>query len=272
VAAVEPETLVRIYLVNTGGVITSRVPVRTGVALADGDAEVPGVPGRGAPIILDFGEGSSVLGRGLLPTGKAREELQTADGPVEVSIVDAGNPTVFVHPRNFGLSGTELPDQLTPEILARAERVRAAGAERLGLVDSAADATRVTPAVPKLYMVSEPTDYADVGRRQISASEIDITGRGLSMQVPHRAYAGTVAICTAAAALVPGSVVADVVRRAEGSRRRLRIGHPSGVMGVEAEVVEGPDGKPMVTVAAIERTARRIMEGTVYVSRDRLFG
>jgi 2-methylaconitate cis-trans-isomerase PrpF len=272
VAAVEPETLVRIYLVNTGGVITSRVPVRNGVALADGDAEVPGVPGRGAPIILDFGEGSSVLGRGLLPTGKAREELQTADGPVEVSIVDAGNPTVFVHPRNFGLSGTELPDQLTPEILARAERVRAAGAERLGLVDSAADATRVTPAVPKLYMVSEPTDYADVGRRQISASEIDITGRGLSMQVPHRAYAGTVAICTAAAALVPGSVVADVVRRAEGSRRRLRIGHPSGVMGVEAEVVEGPDGKPMVTVAAIERTARRIMEGTVYVSRDRLFG
>ncbi len=271
VPAVEPTTLVRIYLTNTGGVITSRVPVRDGIALVDGDAEVPGVPGRGAPITLDFGEGSSVLGRGLLPTGAAREQVETPFGAVDVSIVDAGNPTVFVHPSVFGLQGSELPEALTPELLERMEMVRGAGAVRLGLVDSAADAKRVTPAVPKLYMVSEPVDYRDINGRQVKADEIDITGRGLSMQVPHQAYAGTVAICTGVAALVPGTVVADVVRPAAGNHRRLRIGHPSGLMGVEAEVVDGPHG-PMVTVAAIERTARRIMDGVVYVSKDRLFG
>jgi 2-methylaconitate cis-trans-isomerase PrpF len=270
VPAVEPETLVRIHLTNTDGVITSRVPVRNGISLVDGDAEVPGVPGTGAPITIDFGEGSSVLGHGLLPTGAAREEVDTPEGKVTVSIVDAGNPTVFVHPSVFNLKGDELPEQLTPELLERMEHVRGAGAVRLGLVDDAANARRVTPAVPKLYMVSQPTDYTTINGRQVSADEIDVTGRGLSMQVPHQAYAGTVAICTGVAALVPGTVVADVVRPAAGNHRRLRIGHPSGIMGVEAEVVEGPDG-PMVTVAAIERTARRIMSGTVYVSRDRLF-
>jgi 2-methylaconitate cis-trans-isomerase PrpF len=271
VPAVEPTTLVRIYLTNTGGVITSRVPVRDGLALVDGDAEVPGVPGRGAPITLDFGEGSSVLGRGLLPTGVPREQVETPFGTVDVSIVDAGNPTVFVHPSVFGLQGTELPAALTPDLLARMEMVRGAGAERLGLAPSAAEAAHVTPAVPKLYMVSEPADYIDSNGRRVSADEIDVTGRGLSMQVPHKAYAGTVAMCTGVAALVPGTVVADVVRPAAGNHRRLRIGHPSGVMGVEAEVVDRPEG-PTVTVAAIERTARRIMDGTVYVSRDRLFG
>jgi len=90
-------------------VITSRVRVRDGIALAEGDAEVPGVPGSGSSIMIDFGEGSSVLGRGLLPTGSVRDTLSTPSGTVEVSIVDAGNPVVFVRPEAAGLSGAELP-------------------------------------------------------------------------------------------------------------------------------------------------------------------
>ena len=268
VEAVEPETAVRIYLTNTDSVITSRVGVRDGIAEAEGGAEVPGVPGTGSSIMIDFGEGSSVLGHGLLPTGATREMLSTPSGEVEVSIVDAGNPVVFVGPDAAGLSGTELPDDLTEAVLDRLEEIRGAGAVRLGLVDAPQRAATITPAIPKLYVVSPPAAYTDLRGRRVEPSDIDLTARGLSMQKPHRAYAGTVGICTAAAAGLPGTLVADVV----GDRpmgRPLRIGHPAGVMLVEGIVEFGPDG-PSLMSAAIERTARRIMDGIVYVPASRL--
>lgn len=268
VEAVEPLTTVRIYLTNTGSVITSRVHVRAGIALTEGDAEVPGVPGTGSSIMIDFGEGSSVLGRGLLPTGAAREALSTPSGEVEVSIVDAGNPVVFVRPEAAGLGGTELPDDLEAAVLDRLEEIRGAGAVRLGLVDAPERAAAITPAIPKLYVVSPPAAYTDLRGRRVERSDIDLIGRGLSMQLPHRAYAGTVAVCTAAAAGTEGTVVAELIGdRASGGP--LRIGHPGGVMLVEGRVEVCPDG-PVLKSAAIERTARRIMDGIVYVPASRL--
>jgi len=263
VEAVEPETTVRIYLTNTDSVITARVRVHGGLALVEGDAEVPGVPGTGSSIMMDFGEGASVLGRGLLPTGAPRESLATPSGEVEVSIVDAGNPAVFVRPDVAGLTGTELPDDLGEPVLRRLEEIRGAGAVRLGLATSAEAAATVTPAIPKLYVVAPPAPYTDLHGRRIVANEIDLLGRGLSMQQPHRAYAGTVAVCTAAAAGIAGTIV-DEILGGQVPDRPLRIGHPGGVMLVEGRV-ESREGGPVMTRAAIERTARRIMDGTVYV-------
>ncbi|HEX5451874.1 MAG TPA: PrpF domain-containing protein [Candidatus Limnocylindrales bacterium] len=266
VPAVEPVTTVRVYLVNTDAVLTARVPVRDGLAEVSGDAEVPGVPGTGAPIVLDFGEGADTLGRGLLPTGMPLERLVTPEGEVEVSIVDAANPAVFVRPEAFGLRGTELPDAFTPELLASLELVRAAAAVRLGLAASPDEAAAVTPAVPKLYLVSPPADYVDLSGRPVKADSIDVVGRGLSMRVPHQAYAGTVAICTGVAARIPGTLVAEVARPTNG---RFRIGHPSGVMAVEVGVTIR-NGQPALERAGIVRTARRIMAGTVFVPASRL--
>jgi hypothetical protein len=263
VEAVEPETTVRIYLTNTDSVIIARVRVRGGLALVEGDAEVPGVPGTGASIMMDFGDGASVLGRGLLPTGSPREILALPSDAVEVSIVDAGNPVVFVRADVAGLTGTELPDDLAEPILRRLEEIRGAGAVRLGLAPSSEEAAAVTPAIPKLYVVAPPAAYTDLRGRRIEASEIDLLGRGLSMQRPHRAYAGTVAVCTAAAAGIGGTVV-DELLGGQAPERPLRIGHPGGVMLVEGRV-EAREGGPVMTRAAIERTARRIMDGTVYV-------
>jgi methylitaconate Delta-isomerase len=267
VEASEPTTRVRIHLVNTAAVIVAEVQVRDGLTVVEGDTEVPGVPGAGARVMLDFGEGSDTLGRGILPTGLARETVETPHGEVEVSIVDAANPVVFARPDAFGLTGTELPKALTPELLARMEEVRAAAAVRLGLADSPAEAARVTPAVPKLYLVSPPADYTDLAGRSVRRDDITLVGRGLSMRMPHQAYAGTVAICTGVAASIPGTLPHEAVGDWAGGR--LVIGHPSGLMGVEVEVGE-QDGLYVVRRAAIERTARRIMDGTVYVPESRL--
>jgi 2-methylaconitate cis-trans-isomerase PrpF len=68
-------TTVRVHNTNTGKLIIASVPVRDGRALVGGDYAIPGVPGTGARIDLEFVEpGDSVTGS-LLPTGRPVDEL-----------------------------------------------------------------------------------------------------------------------------------------------------------------------------------------------------
>jgi methylitaconate Delta-isomerase len=263
VAASEPVTRVRIHLTNTQTLLIAEVPVCNGLARVEGQAEVSGVPGTGARILLDFGDVGGTLGKGLLPTGRARDVLQASSRTFEVSIVDAGNPIVFVRASAFGLKGTELPTAFTPGVLAQMQAVRAAAAQRLGLEAEA------MLAIPKLYLISAPTDYLDLGGQRVRAEQVHLLGRGLSMGVPHQAYAATAAVCTAAAALLPDTLVQEALRPDLVRPTCLRIGHPSGVLSVDA-TIEWRAGQPRLVRAALESTARRIMEGTVYVPLRRL--
>ena len=110
VKAVEPETVVRIFNTNTNKVIEAHVPVRDGKPVIDGDFAIDGVPGTGARITLYFLEpGGSKTGK-LLPTGNVQDTITLADGrTIQVSLVDAANPAVFVKATDLGYEGTELP-------------------------------------------------------------------------------------------------------------------------------------------------------------------
>src|SRR5580704_7640717 len=54
VRAVDPLTSVRIYSVNAKKYVTAHVPVKDGKALSAGDFAIPGVPGAGARIDLEW--------------------------------------------------------------------------------------------------------------------------------------------------------------------------------------------------------------------------
>jgi hypothetical protein len=62
---------------------------------------------------------------------------------------------------------------------------------------------------------------------------------------------------------VPDSVVAELARP---NPDRTRLGHPAGVLGVSSKVVTEGNGLKVVS-AAVERTARLIMAGDLYVSK-----
>lgn len=271
VPAVEPVTRVRIYNTNTKKLIEAEVPVRDGQVVTEGDYAIDGVPGTGAKIVLNFlNAGGAKTGR-LLPTGNVRDEITLQDGrKVAVSLVDAANPAVFVKAADIGLTGRELPQDAVdnPDILAVMEDIRITAAIMMGL---APDKDHVGPAVPKVAFVAPPQDYSTSTGRMVHAGEVDLLARTKALAVMHKAYAVTGGICLATAALIDGSVVNEVVSEQAKASGVVRVGHPSGVLDFIV-TLEKDGGRLRLAKAGVARTARRIMDGFVYVPQHVLEG
>ena len=258
----EPLTRVRIHNTNTGRILIAEVIVVDGAAAVEGSYVVHGVPGSGAPIALDFGQTAGGVTGSLLPSGHVMDVLETDIGPVEATILDVANLTVFFPATAVGLSGPEMPDQFDPEHLAAIAAVKEAAANLLGMTTDG-----LTP-VPAL--VSPPTTYNSYATGdRVEAEWVDLVARvvGGRPPVPHKAYPGTLAACTGVAAVIPGTTVHGVAN--EVAEDSIRIGHTSGVMPVRARVErDGSDWR--VDEAVYHRTARRLAEGTALVPTSSL--
>ncbi|MFK8254137.1 2-methylaconitate cis-trans isomerase PrpF family protein [Ancylobacter terrae] len=271
VAADGGEALVRIHNTNTGKLIHARFGVEDGKARVDGPFTLDGVAGTGAPIRLAFLEpGGATTGR-LLPTGNARDVLALpGHGEVEVSLVDASNPLVFVAAAAIGLTGVELPADIDadPGQIARLEAIRVAAAVAMGLVPDAETARTKVTNLPFVAIVAAPRRAPLLSGATLEPDAIDVLARAISSGQPHRAFPATGAMCLAVAARIPGSVVAEAVRP-DWDGGDLRLGHPSGILPVAASV-SLREGRPHAEEAVVYRTARRLMEGTVLVPRRAL--
>lgn len=263
----DPVTEVRIWQTNTRKYILVHIPTEGGLPAVEGDYAIDGVPGSGAPIVIDFLSPGGAMTAGVLPSGRPQDSLPVPGlGEVPVSLVDAVNPVVFVRADALGLTGLETPDHMDgdPELLARLEAIRAAAAVRMGLAPSPGEATTRSPGVPKIAFVSAPADYISTRGGAVRAPDIDIVGRIMSMGRLHRAYALSGASCTAVAAMIEGTVVQEVARRGTAPERTIRLGHPAGVLEVGASVRRRGDRWEVEKVTT-RRTARRLMEGLVLV-------
>ncbi len=261
-----PDGVARIGLwqANLGKRIVAHVPVRGGLAREDGDFAMDGVAFPGAEIVLEFLDPGGGEGE-MLPTGQVRDRLDVPGvGSIETTLVNAGNPTVFVAAAALGLRGTELQAEVNGDaaLLARCEAIRACGAVAMGLADSAEAATRERPATPKLSFVAPPAAYTASSGRAIAEGDVDLVARILSMGMLHHAYTGTGAVALSVAAALPGSVVHDTVR--PGTTGTVRVGHVSGTMTVGAQV-RREAGSWMVDRSVMSRSARRLMAGTVFL-------
>lgn len=267
VSAAEGKAVVRIHNTNTAKIIESRFDVQDGVPLVEGDFVNPGVAGTGAQIQLDFLDpGGAGTGR-LLPTGNVTDLLEdpTLDASIAASLVDATNAVVFVQAEALGLTGYETPDGIEAgkDVMARLDAIRCVASVWMGLAPTT-DAAQKLAGSPKIAMIASPRAYVSTAGETIPASSFDIAVRMISMGQAHRAVTLTGAMCTAVAAGIVGSCVADTVRA--GSSDLIRIGHSSGVMPVKAQVSYEQTGWT-VERATVFRTARRLMEGMVLVPR-----
>ena len=266
VEAHEGITSVRIYNTNTDKIIEADVQVADGCVNYEGEFAIAGVPGTAAPVKLKFVSPSGTLGSGLLPTGNAVDILEVpAYGPVAVSIVDAANPLVFARARDLGLTGKELPEELNADEkkMKLLETVRGLAAVKLGLISDYTRSAWETPGIPKMTFVAEAEDYMTSEGKQVQTAQIDLIGRMMSMQKPHPSYAMTGAMCTAAAAVIPGSIVQQVLS-ADADTQFLRIGHAAGILECGVDYEEN-GAVPLIMDTFGFRTANLLLEGTATV-------
>lgn len=263
----EPETLVRIYNTNTKKILKAYVAAENGKSLYTGDYSIDGVPGTGSKILLDYSATGGTITGDILPTGNPVDMIEVPGmGEIEISIVDAGNPTCFLSPEVLGFSGIEGPqDSKIINSLETIELIRGCVSKILGLAKDAGNARIQSPTRPMIAFVSPPAEYASfTDNTHIGAHEIDFVSRLFFMQTMHKTYPGTGTVCTGAAAMIEGTIVNRVFSAGAGKEKTVRIGHPSGIISLEVEVETGPHG-PELKLAAFGRTSRRIMEGYVYV-------
>ncbi|WP_454253720.1 2-methylaconitate cis-trans isomerase PrpF [Pseudomonas sp. Marseille-Q7302] len=255
---------VRIWQANLGKRILAHVPMVNGEVQEEGDFRFDGVAFPAAEVVLDFLDPTGTDGS-VLPSGQLVDELDIPGlGRLPVTLLNAGNPTVFAYAESFGLSGTETQAQVNGDaaLLERLEAVRALGAVAMGLARTAVQATVERPHTPKLCLIAPPQTYQVAGGKQVPAEAIDVIARMISMGKLHHAIPGTGAVAVAVAAALPGTLVNRLTGDLGG--RQVRMGHTAGTVVVGAQARE-IDGSWQVEKASMSRSARRLMEGWVRV-------
>ncbi|WP_312245900.1 2-methylaconitate cis-trans isomerase PrpF [Stutzerimonas nitrititolerans] len=261
--------VVRIWQTNIQKTIIAHVPVSNGQVQETGDFELDGVTFPAAEIVLEFLDPSDdgEEGGSMFPTGNLIDELEVPGiGTFKATMISAGIPTVFVSAEDIGYQGTELREDINgdPAQLARFEKIRVAGALRMGLIKTAEEAL-TRQHTPKVAFISKPKSYKASSGKTIEAGEVDLLVRALSMGKLHHAMMGTCAVAIGTAAAVPGTLVN--LAAGGGDREAVRFGHPSGTLRVGAEARQ-VDGQWTVTKAIMSRSARVLMEGAVRVPGD----
>ncbi len=267
----EPNTLVRMLNKNTNKYINVSVPIdpETHMFALTGDCHIAGVDGTDAELNVDFLDPAGSKTGKLLPTGKVKETLDIPGfGEIEATIIDVSNPIVLVRASDIGMKGTELPDEVNAnsEVSALLEKIRGTACVKMGFAKDLRDAEENQPAVPKVGFVQVPCSYDDIENGHADVDDMDVCARVISVFKCHKACPLTAASSIAVAAMLDGSVVNEIVRPAEG-KKTVRIGHPSGIMTMVPTVIKhGEDMKDAeIPGVAVQRTARRIMDGYVYI-------
>ncbi len=259
---------VRIWQANIKKTIIAYIPINNGTVQETGDFELDGVTFPAAEVVLDFmNPADDDAGGSMFPTGQVVDDLEVPGvGTLKATMINAGIPTIFINACDIGYTGSELQDDINnaDKALAMVETIRAYGAVRMGLIETI-DQAAGRQHTPKVAFVAAPQAYVSSSGKAVTAADIDLRVRALSMGKLHHAMMGTAAVAIGTAAAIPGTLVN--LAAGGGERDAVRFGHPSGTLrvGAEASLVEGDW---VVVKASMSRSARVLMEGWVRVPGD----
>lgn len=244
VSARDPETMVRIFNVNTESLVESIVQTPEGKVTYEGDAAIDGVPGTSAPVKLNFRSAAGAVTGKLLPTGRA---LDVIDG-VDVSCVDMAMPMILMPAEQLGKTGHESAAELDADrdLYTRMEAIRRKAGEMMGM----GDVSKLV--VPKIGLLAKPRKGGTIASRYFVPYSC------------HKAHAVTGTVCVASACAIPGTVASRLVTQRRAPQGVIKIEHPSGMIAIDLDVELDRD-PPVIRRAALIRTARRIFDGHVHV-------
>jgi methylitaconate Delta-isomerase len=247
-----PITTVRIYCRSNRKIIVAQVPV-TRESIRN---NVFGTTDDMPPVRLTFEQpGGAVTGK-LLAGGEPLCAITLSDGrSINFSVVDAGTLYAFMRADAFGLAGDEQPTALDSNhgFRTTVELARVAITDFLN-AQQRPSSPMLNPRRLKMAIVSAPRP---------ERTDADIVARVINPANVHKAYAVSGAICLAAAAVIKGTLVNQIVAP-EVSPFTVRIAHPSGTFPITTHY-STTDGNIEITGTSLERTARVLMRGTAYL-------
>ena len=236
IEARDGETPVRIRMLNTGDVASTRIHTPGGVVDYDGDFSIDGVPGIACAIELEIGGDSP-----LLPTGNVADEIAGH----RVTLIDNGMPVVLLRADEFGVGGAESAEELEgrTELVAEVERIRLLAGPLMGLGDVSAQ------TVPKMFLLSRPSTGGAISTRAFIPARV------------HTSIGVLMAASVAAGTRIPGAVGSELAVGADADP--ILIEHPTGAFPARVAVERRANGVWYGTSVS-ERTARKIFDGTVF--------
>ena len=244
VTPTHPETRIMIYNYNTDTKIETILDTPNGVLnYTQGTTTIDGVPGNGAPVLMNlFRVAGGATGK-LFPLGKRKKIIQG----VAVSMVDAGNLMILMKAEDFGLDGTEMPDYFVnhPEIMERMESIRLEAGRLAGMGDVSKS------VLPKVGLLSPPRKNGSIKSQYFTPKTL------------HPTHAVSGAVCIATAIKAAGTVANDIAKTNNENFEKIIVEHPSGIIPVQIEV-EGKDENFDVVKAGTLRTVRKLMDGEVF--------
>ena len=244
---------VHIWQANIGKKIIAELQMQNGRPVWWGDYLLDGIAFSAGPIRLRFLDPAGGASGKLFPTGRPRDTLTLPDGStLDATLIDAGNPTVFVRAADLGLRGDETGHALSAEQQQKLEWARCAGAVKMKLGPDADTIQRERPATPKISFLSPA-----------SQPGCALTARIVSMGRLHHAYTGTGAIALAAAAAINNTLVAELCG-APVRDQALTFAHAGGSQTLEA-IVQRQGRSWQIAEVVMTRHARPLMQGTLYV-------
>lgn len=255
---------VHVYNTNIKKKLHMAVPVVAGKARVCGDYLMPGVVQTGAMMrVAIVAPGGEMTGKQMLLGNTV--EISTGKKSYVVTFSDLINPFIFLSGSAVGLSGNESYQDVASNqaVIDELNLIRDKVAVVAGMANDEQDARQNKPNVPKIAVIAPPQDYVTSTGEAIKKDEVDILVKAVSMWKLHRTCPASGLYNLASICLMEGTVANAISGFPKGiTEKMVRIGHPEGI--VEVKVKLGAGGTVVESVG-MERSARRIMKGELFI-------
>jgi len=197
----------------------------------------------------------------LLPTGKVVDYIKLSNlRSIQVSVVDSGTVYIFIDAAQLQISGIEkiLEIEKNTQLLQSLKKIKS---KVRGLIFDNCKPQHINI---KVALVSPAQPFKTEDGQKIKSGEIQIISKIVNFNKVHTAYAVTGAVCLSTAMLIKGTVIEKIQIGFKESSKKVRIGHPSGIIEAKLEYYR-ENQELVIKNINITRTARRIMDGFVYL-------
>ncbi|SBS27618.1 4-oxalomesaconate tautomerase [Marinomonas spartinae] len=236
------KTTVRIHNLNTGKIIHATVSTPNGKVKYSGNTIIAGTNSPGEPIHLTFIDVEGAKTGKLLPTGNKIDVIDS----VPVTCIDAATPVVLIKASDLKKTGYESPSEFDNDVefMSRLENIRLQAGRLMGLGDVS------NSVIPKPILLSPAVHGGTISARYFVPNKC------------HKALAvtGSIAITTACCTL--GTIASELINN-DSDDSSFVLEHPSGT--IELSVTRKADDSSVIESVSLIRTAKRILNGTIYL-------